>query len=229
MNDKLQTQLEDVLRRLTQPINAQYPRPWMTNSTHPWTASVFTVGRNQRNGFPVEHVGNQESYLDALFNRNGRTCRGLYNQLVGKPSPTRTNTDRLVAKLRGLGIADVLETNVICYSTPMSTDLRADLHEGGVERGAEIFQTIFRIIKPRALVVHGSGTARDLSRLLHATLPTVPTAPEATARASIGGTEIWVIPSLAPPKWNSWMKWADQHLDLVCREVADFATSRQVS
>lgn len=228
MTDNQQTQLEDALRRLTQPINGQYPRPWMTSSTEPWTASVFTIGRNQRNGFQVELVGNHDSYLDALFNRNGRSCRGLYDQIVGKASPTRTNTDRLVGKLRARGIADVLETNVICYSTPMSTDLRAEEHYGGAERGTEIFRTIFSIIKPHALVVHGTGTAKDLGRLLGANLPTVPIAPEATARASVGEMEIWVIPSLAPPKWNSWMRWADQHIDLVCREVADYVSARRV-
>jgi len=182
---------------------------------------VFTVGRNQRNGFGVEAVGSHEDYLDALFNRNGSSCRGLYDRLTAKPSPTRLNTDRLVSKLDQVGITEVLETNVICYSTPMSSDLRSREHLGGKERGTELFRTLLEIIKPKVLIAHGAGTAKDLGRLLVASLPSVPSVPDKTARATVGDMAIWVIPSLAPPKWNSWMRWADEHLDLVCREVAE--------
>ena len=219
MTDNQQAKLEDELRRLTTPINGQYPRPWMTTSKTPWSADVFIVGRNQKNGFPVDVVGSHESYLDTLFNRNGRSCRGLYDEIVAKTSPTRSNTDRLTAKLRAGGVTNVIETNVICYSTPMSSDLRSVENKGGTERGTEIFRTIFDFIKPRVLVVHGAGSAKDLGRLLGTVLPAEPTLPEVTARATVNGTAIWVIPSLAPPRWNSWIRWADQHLDLVCRQV----------
>jgi hypothetical protein len=215
-----ETQLETALRRLTNPINGQYPRPWMAASTAPWTSRIFTVGRNQKNGFPVEMVGEHDVYVDALFNRRGGSCRALYDRIVGQPSPTRINTDRLVDRLRSYGVSDVIETNVICYSTPISSDLRLKQHQGGKDRGTEIFRTIFDLIKPRVLVVHGAGTSKDLGRLLGVKLPAVPTAPDAIARTSVEGTDIWVIPSLAPPKWTTWMRWADQHIDLVCREVA---------
>lgn len=136
-------QLQAALRKLTVPINGQYPRPWMTASATPWASRVFTVGRNQRNGFLADLAGDHDKYLDALFNRNGQSCRELYDRLVGKPSPTRTNTGRLVAGLRNVGVSDVIETNVICYSTAMSADLSLTEHDGGFHRGSEIFQVVF--------------------------------------------------------------------------------------
>ncbi|RWK87956.1 MAG: hypothetical protein EOR52_14980 [Mesorhizobium sp.] len=218
-------QLERALRKLTAPINGQYPRPWMTASATPWASSVFTVGRNQRNGFAADLVGDHDTYLDALFNRNGQSCRGLYDRIIGKPSPTRINTDRLVAGLRDKGISDVIETNVICYSTPMSADLSLSEHHGGAQRGSEVFRAIFEFIKPRVMVVHGAGTSKELGRLLGIQLPPVPATPERTTRTRTPTTEIWIIPSLAPPKWNSWARWASRHMDLVCKEVGEYVSA----
>ena len=220
MDDERGKLLEVRIAKLTKPLNGQYPRPWMTNSRSPWCVPVFTVGRNQRNGFSEEAVGSHKKYLDALFNRNGSSSRGLYDLLTEKPSPTRINTDRLVSKLADVGITEVLETNVVCYSTPMSSDLRSREHLGGKERGTEIFRTLLEVVKPKVLIAHGAGAAKDLSTLLETPLPSVPTVPGMTARATAGDMAVWVIPSLAPPKWNSWMRWADEHLDFVCREVA---------
>lgn len=221
--------IEKAVSSATRPINGQYPRPWMTNSQEPWNCRVFTIGRNQRNGFPVELVGDHETYLTALFNRDGQACRALYNQIVTKPSPTRINTDRLVSRLSSYGVSDVIETNVICYSTPMSADLRRDWHTGGKERGTELFQTILDLIRPKVIVAHGTGTAKDLSRLLDVELPKEPTEPEQTSRVSCGAMDIWVIPSLAPPRWNMWMRWAEHHMDLVSREVAEHLAQRSDS
>jgi hypothetical protein len=133
--------LEAVIRELTRPLNGQYPRPWMTKLTDPAQAKVFIVGKNQAKGYPVELVGNQGRHIDALFNRNGQTCRGLYDQInQNKPSPTRQNIVSLVKKLADAGIRETLETNVVCYSTPMSSDLSRSIHQGGAERGEEIFR-----------------------------------------------------------------------------------------
>jgi len=103
----------------------------------------------------------------------------------------------------------------------MSDDLRSHEHLGGKERGTELFQTLLEIIDPRVLIAHGSGTVKDLGRLLATPLPSVPAAASVTARATVGSMSIWVVPCLAPPKWSSWMRCADEHLDLVCREVAE--------
>ena len=44
----MKEQFEEAIRRLTEPINGQYPRPWMTEMKRPWEADVFIVGKNQR-------------------------------------------------------------------------------------------------------------------------------------------------------------------------------------
>jgi hypothetical protein len=87
--------LEGSIRRLTQPVNGQYPRPWMTEMMHPEEARVFVVGYNQATGFPAEQVGDHETYIDALFNRNEKSCRKLYEKFVGMKAPAqleRTST-----------------------------------------------------------------------------------------------------------------------------------------
>jgi hypothetical protein len=109
--------LEAAIRRLTEPVNGQFPRPWMTDMAHPENARTFVVGRNQARSFRVDQIGSHDAYIDALFNRNGRSCRKLYGQLQGDdgPSDTRKNIDRLREHLAREGLDDVLETNVICF------------------------------------------------------------------------------------------------------------------
>jgi hypothetical protein len=214
------SQLEATLRELTQPIIGQYPRPWMTASTNPASSQVFTVGMNQRNGFPVEAVGSHEHYMDALFNRGSETCRQIYDRLTDKASPTRRNTDDLVRRLAEYGVMNVLETNVICYSTPMSAHLRQSAHVGGAARGRDLFRALLDIIEPKVLIAHGSGTAKELGLVLSHRLPAPPHRPTEPIEAKVGETIVYVIPSLAPPGYNKWSSWAQAHIDRVCRRVA---------
>lgn len=227
--------LEDVIRHLTQPLNGQYPRPWMTDLTDPACAEVFIVGRNQATGYPADAL-THEDHMDALFNRNGRSCRSLYEQMraaEGKPpSPTRRNTDALVERLRDRGVTALLETNVICYSTPMSAALRDTSHAGGAARGTEIFRTLLDTIRPRVLIAHGTGTAKDLQRLLGLRLPAPPTAAtnrhaEAKWVDSTAGHElkVFVIPALSPPGWNRWARWAPAYLDRLADDTATTVNS----
>ena len=110
------SEFESTIAELTQPINGQYPRPWMTTLEDPTLAEVFVVGMNQAKTFSAATVGSHERYLDALFNRNGQSCRKLYDEASGgSPSPTRKNMDSLGRCLKQHGITNVLETNVICY------------------------------------------------------------------------------------------------------------------
>jgi hypothetical protein len=220
MSDAL-SQLEADMRELTKPVNGQYPRPWMTNLTDPTTAELFTVGKNQRNGYDVELVGSHHHFIDTLFNRGPETCRGLYDRMVGTPSPTRRNTDALVSLLAQRGVTRILETNVVCYSTPMSADLRQARHLQGVDRGTEIFKVLIEIVKPRVLISHGSDTAKQLGKLLGRALPEPPSAPGSKpVFAEIDATTIFVIPSLAPPAFNKWSKWAHGHLEGVADRAA---------
>ena len=118
-----QESFEETIRELTQPINGQLPRPWMTKMANPLEADVFIVGMNQRNGYPADQIAH-EKHLDALFNRNGESCRGLYDEVTnGKASRTRLNTDSLTARLNQRDVHNIIETNVVCFSTPLGKDL----------------------------------------------------------------------------------------------------------
>ncbi len=205
---------------LTHPVNGQFPRPWMTSLSDPLSANTYVVGMNQSKGYPCERISHQR-HLDALFNRSGESCRGLYEELTGgKPSRTRENIDALSRELQLKAGAKVLETNVICYSTAMSADLRLDQHSGGARRGTEIFSTLLSFGKPKVLIAHGAGTRQKLSQLLGAPLPPVPhelCSPELTKIAKMS---IFVIPSLAPPAWNKWHHWSGNYLASVIQAVA---------
>ena len=225
--------LEASIRRLTQPVNGQFPRPWMTNMAHPENARVFVVGYNQATGFPAALIGSHDDYMDALFNRNDRSCRKLYEQLRGDdgPSPTRKNLDKLREYLAREGLTDVVETNVICYSTPMSSDLTEMKNKGGKVVGRQIFEEILAIIRPKILIAHGAGTAKELGRVLSTQLPAAASNQADDVSCSRVDTHlrgesyapiVFVIPSLAPPRWNVWQKWAEPHLAETCAQVRKF-------
>jgi len=134
---------------------------------HPEKARIFIVGYNQATGFPAAAlVGRHNAYIDALFNRNGMSCRNLYQQMRGHkgPSQTRKNIDALRKGLANVGINDVIETNVICYSTPMSNALAYAKNQGGKAAGRKIFWEILGIIRPIILIAHGAGTTKELRR-----------------------------------------------------------------
>lgn len=50
------TELERAIAELTQEVDGQLPRPWMTDLTSPHEADVFIVGKNQRNGYEASRV-----------------------------------------------------------------------------------------------------------------------------------------------------------------------------
>ena len=210
---------EDSIKQLIAPLNGQYPRPWMSDLVNPLSASLFIVGKNQAKGYRTESLSHQR-HMSALFNRDGESCRSLYYEMVGAPSPTRMNTDRFREILASAGVREILETNVVCYSTPMSSDLRLPEHTGGTVRGTEIFRYLLSSIKPKVLVAHGSGTRDVLSRLLGVALPTPPTTLTDPTPVVVKGMTVFVIPSLAPPKWNQWVGWADFYLRTVARIAA---------
>jgi len=217
----MDVQFDLKIKDLTKPLNNQYPRPWMTKLTIPYEADTFIVGKNQRNGYPVDVSGSHQRYLDALFNRNGEGCRKLYDEITrGKSSPTRKNIDIFVRELEGVGVRRILETNVICYSTPMSPDLRLEIHAGGEKRGEEIFRFLLTVIKPKILVVHGVGASKKLSSILGIDLGRVPTSVNDLRLYHCDGMFVVVIPSLAPPAFNVWSTWAPAHLAKVAKAVA---------
>ena len=215
----MKDQFEETIRKLTEPINGQYPRPWMTEMENPWEADVFIVGMNQRNGYDVDRVSHQR-HFDALFNGNGESCRGLYDELTaGKPSPTRQNTDALVAHLKDRNIHRILETNVVCYSTPMSGDLRRPEHSGGTESGEYIFRYLLAEVAPAVLIVHGGGTLKRLSRILQSWQLRAPRSADEICDVQLEKHLVIPIRSLVPPEYCKWSTWADSCFDEVAQRV----------
>lgn len=213
------------MRHMTRPLNGQYPRPWMTDLADPGSARVFIVGRNQAKTYDAGST-THERHIDALFNRNGESCRALYAELTGgRASATRQNTDDLRAQLAAHGVESVLETNVVCYSTPMSLDLGLPQHQGGKLRGSEIFRALVSLIRPSVMIAHGKGTVSDLGQVLGIALPIVELdnlAPEPLA-VPVGGMIIFPIPSLAPPEANKWDRAG--YLPRVARAVGEKCAS----
>ncbi len=154
---------EALISDLTQPLAGQYPRPWMTGSRNPESANVFIVGANQAKHFPVSAVSHVR-HMDALINRNGESCRGVYDELHPKPSLTRPNIDDFVIRLGAAGVTNILETNVVCYSTGMSECLRRMEHQPGATHGSRIFRSLVTTIRPRIVVLHGSGTCERFEK-----------------------------------------------------------------
>jgi hypothetical protein len=211
---------ESAIKAATRALNGQLPRPWMTDLTDPLGAQVFVVGRNQARGYDASTLDHTR-HLDALFNRNGQSCRALYDELVGAPSPTRRNINLLRTLLMDAGVNRVLETNVICYSSPMSADLAKPAHTGGRELGTAIFRLLLEHVRPRVLIVHGAGTIRDVSAIVGVALPPARDEPGTPVYVDVAGMKLILLPSLAPPAWNRWQGWARAHLEATAEMVAD--------
>lgn len=210
---------ESAISAATRPLNGQLPRPWMTDLTDPLRAQVLIVGRNPARGYDAATLDHAR-HLDALFNRNGQSCRRLYDEVVGEPSPTRRNIDLLRAFLMDAGIDQVLETNVICYSSPMSADLAKPVHAGGREAGTAIFHMLLEYVRPRVIIAHGAGTIRDVGKIVGVALPPARSAPGAPVHVEASDMRLILLPSLAPPAWNRWQGWAGPHLEAAAEMAA---------
>jgi hypothetical protein len=221
------TELESKIMELTCPINGQYPRPWMTGMMQPDLAQVFIVGKNQAKTFDTAAVGDHTSYIDALFNRPSGSCRAMYDNVTGgRPSPTRLNIDQLTNQLECNGVTDIIETNAICYSTPMGAALREDQHQGGFEQGTAIFNTLLEIIRPRVLIAHGATPRKKIAAFFGQELPPVPDTIQgmATGHACSRGdyhATIYLIRSLAPPAVNMWTNIREDVFASLSRSVSE--------
>ena len=218
---------EEKIRELTAPINGQLPRPWMTRMRDPLEADVFIVGRNQRNPYSDIEILHRR-HLDALFNRNGESCRSLYDEVTkGKPSPTRRNVDDLAARLNQRNIHNILETDVVCYSTPIGADLRKRANAGGARKGEEIFRYLLAEIAPTVLIVHGVGSVQHTSRILKIDRLKVPHSTNEIFDVQTEQHLVIPIPSLAPPAFNRWSSWSDGYLDKVADRTREKLATRR--
>ena len=216
---------EEKIRDLTKPVAGQLPRPWMTRMDNPLQADVFIVGMNQRNAYPADAIPH-ERHMDALFNRNGESCRGLYDKVTGgKPSPTRRNIDGLSTRLNRRDVHNVIETDVVCFSTPLGKDLRSPVNVGGARKGEEIFRYLLAEIAPAVIIVHGVRTLKRISHILKVDGLAVPCSAADICDVQTENHLIIPIPSLAPPAFNRWSSWSDEYLDRVADRVRDKLTT----
>ena len=215
-------QFEEIIGKLTAPINDQLPRPWMTEMKDLLAAEVFIVGMNQRNLYPATEIPHWR-HLDALFNRNGENCCALYDEVTkGKPSRTRRNIDGLTARLKQRNVHDTLETDVVCYSTPLGRDLRQRANAFGAKNGEEIFRYLLTEIAPKVLIVHGAGSVKRVSRILSTNGLRVPRSADEICDVQTARHVLIPIPTLAPPGFNMWSSWSEEYLDRVADRVRDY-------
>ena len=129
------------------------------------------------------------------------------------------------------GINNILETNLICYSTKSFSDLRKPEHAGGKDVGIKIFETMGQFIRPRILILHGAKVREEICKVFNTELPAflrmggIPVRPKTPFQkeVDIGNFRVVVfpIPSLAPPAANTWATWADEYLTEVGAIVKD--------
>lgn len=216
------TDLEAQLRPILAPLpygGGEYLRPWMTTSRQPLDCKVWVVGANPAKTFPASQVGSFEDYIDALFNRNGKSMRRLYDTITeGRPSRTRHNLDRVTLALSQAGIEDVLETNLNCYPTRMSADLNAPSRREGRDRGEQIFSALLEAIEPKVFWLHGSGASKRFRR---DHLPTLPRRAndQSLCLHEADGRLFLLTPSLAPPAFNAWKRQFEGVLADACRTI----------
>jgi hypothetical protein len=175
------------LATLCKPLNGQRPRPWLTDYTDPERCRVFVVGKNQASAF-TENVTDGE-FMRRLYNDS----RSLASAI---PTKTRRRLDNLVRMLGEVGVHDVLQTNVICYSTT-TAKLLTDAEKA---LGRRVFAAVLKWIQPRVIVVHGVDADKELSRVI----------PK--------GVVVFSIPTLAAPGYR---KTTDAKLPGVVQAVAE--------
>lgn len=191
------TEFEDRIRTMTSARDGAYPRPWTTD-TDPTQADVLIVGASSAKTFRVADVGNHEQFLDALWNRNGQTCRAMYDAATSKPSPTRPNLDRLSQMLAAHDLTS-LQTNVACASA------RYDDEVSDKERahGTMIFKTVVAHVPWKAMIIYGVGATERFGQALGATMPPVPSPDTMPVLKAICDRPVFISPTLAAPGYRT--------------------------
>lgn len=188
---------EDLIRTMTTPRDGAYPRPWMTD-TDPDQAKILIVGASSAKTFRCADVGDHEQFLDALWNRNGRRCRVMYDAATTKPSRTRPNIDRLSEMLAARGLTS-MQTNVSCASARYD----AELSEEDRAHGTEIFKAVVEHVPWQAMIVYGVGASKRFGRAFGMAMPRVPLPDSAPVQVSLRGRTVFVSPTLAPPSYRT--------------------------
>lgn len=184
---------EDCIRAMTTPRHDTYPRPWTTD-TDPGQVNVLIVGASSAKTFHTADVGSHDHFLDALWNRNGQTCRAMYNAATIKPSRTRPNLDRLSGMLAARGLTS-LQTNVTCASGRYD----AEVPDEDRVHGTELFKAVVAHVPWKAMIVYGVGASKQFGRAFGVAMPPVPSADSPPVWTTIQGRPVFVSPTLAFP------------------------------
>ncbi|WP_028711799.1 MULTISPECIES: hypothetical protein [unclassified Paracoccus (in: a-proteobacteria)] len=188
---------EDRIRSLTMPRRGAYPRPWMTD-TDPDQVKVLIVGASSAKTFHCADVGTHDQFLDALWNRNGRSCREMYDAATTKPSKTRPNLARLSKMLAERGLTS-MQTNISCASARYD----ADLSDEDRAHGTEIFKAVLEHVPWRAMIVYGVGASKQFGRAFGMAMPQVPSPDSAPVQVSFRERTVFISPTLAPPRYRT--------------------------
>lgn len=183
--------LEDRIRALTKKRNGAYPRPWMTD-IDPEQADVLIVGASSAETFHVAAIGSHDQFIDALWNRNGLTCRRMYDAATTKPSRTRPNLDRLSGMLAEHKLTS-LQTNVACASG------RSDAKVPKKERahGTELFKAVMMHVPWKAMILYGVRVSKRFGIALDLNMPSVPPPDSAPVSVQFHGRPVYISPTLA--------------------------------
>lgn len=189
--------LEQRIRELTVPSEGVYPRPWMTD-TDPAQANVLIVGASSAKLFRVGDVGSHDQFIDALWNRNGLTCRAMYNSATAKPSRTRPNLERLSQMLADKGLSS-LQTNVSCASARYDAEVSAKdrVH------GTIIFATVMRHVPWTAMIIYGAGATHRFGQVFGLAMPKVPSPDSAPVVQKVCDRPVFISPTLAFPGYRA--------------------------
>lgn len=188
---------ENSIRAMTSPRNGVYPRPWTTD-TNPEQAAVLIVGASSAKTFRVTHVGSHDQFLDALWNRNGQTCRAMYDAATTKPSPTRRNLDRLSEMLAAHGLTS-LQTNVACASARYD----AELSKEDRTHGTELFKAVVANVSWKAMIVYGVNASERFSHAFGIETPAVPFPGSAPVSMIFHKRPVFISPTLAHPAYRA--------------------------
>lgn len=192
------SELERFIWAMTKPHAGAYPRPWMTD-TNPEAALVLIVGASSAKTFHTSVVGNHQKFLDALWNRNGYSCRAMYDAATkGRPSRTRQNLDRLSEMLAVQGLPS-LQTNIACASAPYDDQLTAYSRA----HGTELFKIVIGHVRWRAMIVHGTGVAHRFGKMFGMAMPPVPPTSSKPVSVQFMDRPVFVSPTLAAPGYRS--------------------------
>lgn len=191
------TEFEDRIRAMTAPRDGAYPRPWTTD-TDPAQVDVLIVGASSAKTFHVIDIGNHEQFLDALWNRNGQTCRAMYDAATLKPSPTRPNLDRLSQMLAASGLSS-LQTNVTCASARYD----ADVSEKDRAHGTLLFKTVVAHVPWKAMIIYGVGVTERFGHAFGVAMPPIPSPDTAPVQTAIYNRPVFIAPTLASPGYRT--------------------------